>query len=261
MPGLPPDPMGLGAILGDPEVRRMVGDLVARKLKADLQALRGGAELLGRFRVSPNGAPVVPGEGVVRELVRLQLEYYGALIDMTAEFHERTRALLGVEPQPADPDVDGRDPEMRLSGPPGSTVNSAFRVENTTTTPMSVELVASPLRREGTGEEAGPAVVFDPPRAELTPGQEVQVAVIVAIGKDMAPGAVYHGTISAAGVDAVRIAVRLDVEAPPPRPTPPAKKKPAAKKPAAKKPAAKKTAAKKTSARKTPARRSAGQAT
>ena len=90
---------------------------------------------------------------------------------------------------------------MRLSGPPGSTVRSAFRVENTTTTPMSVELVASPLRREGTGEEAGPAVVFDPPRAELTPGQEAQVAVILPVGKDMAPGAVYHGTINAAGVE------------------------------------------------------------
>ncbi len=265
MSALPPDPTGLGAILGDPEVRRMVGDLVARKLKADLQALRGGAELLGRFRVSPNGAPVVPGEGVVRELVRLQLEYYGALIDMTAEFHERTRALLGVEPEPAEPDGEGPDPEMRLSGQPGSTVRSAFRVENTTTTPMSVELVASPLRREGTGEEAGPAVVFDPPRAELTPGQEVQVAVIVPVGKDMAPGAVYHGTINAAGVDAVRIAVRLDVEAPPPRPKRPAKtpaaKTPAAKKAAAKTPAAKTPAAKKTPARKTPAKRSAAQAT
>ena len=41
------------------------------------------------------------------------------------------------------------------------------------------------------------------------------MAVIVPVGKDMAPGAVYHGTINAAGVDAVRIAVRLDVEAPP----------------------------------------------
>ena len=230
MSALPSDPTGLGAILGDPEVRRMVGDLVARKLKADLQALRGGAELLGRFRVSPNGAPVVPGEGVVRELVRLQLEYYGALIDITAEFHERTRALLGVEPEPAEPDGEGPDPEMRLSGPPGSTVRSAFRVENTTTTPMSVELVASPLLREGTGEEAGPAVVFDPPRAELTPGQEVQVAVIVPVGKDMAPGA------SAA-------------------------KKAAAKTPAAKTPTAKKPATKKTPARKTAAKRSAAQAT
>jgi hypothetical protein len=149
---------------------------------------------------------------------------------------------------------------MRLSGPPGSTVRSAFRVENTTITPMSVELVASPLRREGSGEEAGPAVVFDPPRAELTPGQEVQVAVIVPVGKDMAPGAVYHGTINAAGVDAVRIAVRLEVEAPPPRPKRPAKT-PAAKKAAAKTPAAKTPAARKTPARKTPAKRSAAQAT
>ena len=270
MSGLPADPTGLGAILGDPEVRRMVGDLVGRKLKADLEALRGGAEVLGRFRMTQNGPPALPGEGVIRDLVRLQLEYYGALIDMTAEFHERTRALLGGEAPPGAPDEAGRDPEMRLSGPPGSTVRSAFRVENTTTTPMSVELVASPLRREGTDEEAHPAVAFDPPRAELTPGQEAQVAVILPVAKDMVPGAVYHGTISAAGVDSVRIAVRLDVEAPPKGPAAktPAAKKPAAKKPAAKTPAAKKTpaarkttAARKTSARKTPAKRPAASET
>ena len=105
MSGLPPDPTGLGAILGDPEVRRMVGDLVARKLKADLEALRGGAELLGRVRVNPNGVPAGPREGVVRDLVRLQLEYYGALIDMTAEFHERTRALLEGETPPGPPEI------------------------------------------------------------------------------------------------------------------------------------------------------------
>jgi hypothetical protein len=238
----------------------MVGDLVARKLKADLEALRGGAELLGRWRMVPDGgraSAAAPGEGVMRELVRLQLEYYGALIDMTTEFHERTRALLGVEPSPRAPDAPAPDPEMRLSGPPGSTVRSAFRVENTTTAPMSVELVAGPFRREGTDEEATPEVVFDPPRAELTPGQEAQVAVIVTVGKDLAPGATYRGTIGAAGVDAVRIAVRLDVEPPPPRPKRPAAEKPAAaKKPATKKPATKtatKKPATKTPARKTPA--------
>jgi hypothetical protein len=263
MSGLPPDPTGLGAILGDPEVRRMVGDLVARKLKADLEALRGGAELLGRWRVGPDGGPAraaAPGEGVMKELVRLQLEYYGALIDMTTEFHERTRALLGVEPSPGAPD-GAPDPEMRLSGPPGSTVRSAFRVENTTTAPMSVELVAGPFRRDGTDEEATPAVAFDPPRAELTPGQEAQISVIVPVGKDLAPGATYRGTIGAAGVDSVRIAVRLDVEPPPPRPKrPPAKTPatttPAAKTPAAKTPAAKKPAAKRPAA-KTPARKRA----
>jgi hypothetical protein len=242
MSGLPPDPTGLGAILGDPEVRRMVGDLVARKLKADLEALRGGAELIGRVRVSPDGVPAGPREGVVKELVRLQLEYYGALIDMTAEFHERTRALLEGEPPPGVPDRGPRepDPEMRLSAPPGGTARAAFRVENTTTTPMSVELVASPFRHEQTGDEATPAVVFDPPRAELTPGQEAQIAVILPVGKDMAPGAVYRGTISAAGIDQVRIAVRLEVEAPPPRP---ARTRTAAKKvPARKRPAAKKAA-------------------
>ncbi|MGE0026629.1 MAG: hypothetical protein AB7O78_19485 [Thermoleophilia bacterium] len=251
MSGLPPDPTGLGAILGDPEVRRMVGDLVARKLKADLEALRGGAELLGRVRVTPDGVPTGPREGVVRELVRLQLEYYGALIDMTAEFHERTRALLIGDPSPDAPEGEGRDPdpEMRLSGPPGSTVRSAFRVENTTLAPMSVELVASPLRRDGTGEEVAAAIVFDPPRAELTPGQEAHIAVIVPVGKDMAPGDVYRGTIGAAGIGAVRIDLRLEVQERPPKP--PAAKKAAAKKPAARKPAVKKTAAKRTAAKTT----------
>ena len=253
MSGLPPDPTGLGAILGDPEVRRMVGDLVARKLKADLQALRGGAELLGRVRVTPDGAPTGPREGVVRELVRLQLEYYGALIDMTAEFHERTRALLTGEQPPGAPDEERRDPEMHLSGPPGGTVRSAFRVENTTVWPMSVELVASPFRREGTDEEVTPAVSFDPPRAELTHGQEAQIAVIVPVGKDMEPGAVYRGTISAAGIDAVRIAVRLEVEPPPPTPRRPAAKKAAAAKAPAKKAPAKKAPAKRAAAKRTAA--------
>ncbi|HET6691264.1 MAG TPA: hypothetical protein VFG74_10395 [Miltoncostaeaceae bacterium] len=253
MSGLPPDPTGLGAVLGDPEVRRMVGDLVARKLKADLDALRGGAALLGRVRVNPDGVPAGPREGVVRDLVRLQLEYYGALIDMTAEFHERTRALLEGDPPPASPGgAREPDPEMRLSGPPGGTARAAFRVENTTTAPMSVELVASRLRHEGTGEEATPAVVFDPPRAELTPGQEAQIGVMLPVAKDMAPGAVYRGTIKAAGIDSVRIAVRLEVEAPPPGP---ARKRAAAKTAAAKTAAAQTAAAGKPAARKAAARK------
>ena len=268
MSGLPPDPTGLGVILGDPEVRRMVGDLVARKLKADLAALRGGAELVGRWRMDANGAgpaatpgQAAPGEGVIKELVRLHLEYYSALVDMTAEFHERTRALLGVEPPPDETAPAPDDPEMRVSAPPGSTVRAAFRVENTTSGPMTVELVAGPFHREGSDEVLEPAVAFDPPRIELTPGQEEQVTVIVPVADDLTPGATYRGAIAAAGVDAVRIAVVLEVAErppePPPRPArkpaakkPPAPKKPAARKPAAKKPASRKPAAKKAAPRK-----------
>ncbi len=261
MSGLPPDPTGLGVILGDPEVRRMVGDLVARKLKADLAAIRGGADLLGRWHADANGgrpaggaaavAAAPPGDGVVKELVRLHLEYYSALVDMTAEFHERTRALLGAGPaEEATPAAE--DPEMRLAAPPGGTARAAFRVENTTTTVMTVELVAGPFRRDGSDDVTRPAVAFDPPRAELTPGQEVPVTVIVPVPADLEPGTTHRSTISAAGVDAVRIAVRLDVEdrpAPAPAARTPAAGKPAAKKPAAKKPAAKKPAAKKPAAK------------
>lgn len=259
MSGLPPDPTGLGVILGDPEVRRMVGDLVARKLKADLAAIRGGADLLGRWRADGNGAgpataAAPPGDGVIKDLVRLHLEYYSALVDMTAEFHERTRALLGAEPV-ADPAPAAEDPEMRLAAPPGGTARAAFRVENTTSGPMTVELVAGPFRRDGTDVVARPPVAFDPPRAELTSGQEIPVTVIVPVPGDLEPGTTFRSTISAAGVDAVRIAVRLDVEArPDPAPdAPAATKTPAARKPAEKKPTAKTTAAKKTAAKKTAA--------
>lgn len=268
MSGLPPDPTGLGVILGDPEVRRMVGDLVARKLKADLAALRGGAELVGRWRMDANGAgpaatpgQAAPGEGVIKELVRLHLEYYSALVDMTAEFHERTRALLGVEPPPDETAPAPDDPEMRVSAPPGSTVRAAFRVENTTSGPMTVELVAGPFHREGSDEVLEPAVAFDPPRIELTPGQEEQVTVIVPVADDLTPGATYRGAIAAAGVDAVRIAVVLEVAErpePPARPArTPAAKKPAAPKAAPKKPAARKPAAKKPASRKPAAKKAA----
>ncbi len=242
MSGLPPDPTGLGSLLGDPEVRKMVGDLVARKLRADLAAIRGGAELLGRWRIDRDGAgpagSAPPGDGVIKELVRLHLEYYTALVNMTAEFHERTRALLGAEPA-AEPEPARPDPEMHLTAPPGSTARGAFRVENTTSSPITVELVASPFHRDGTDETAHPPVAFDPPRVELTPGQEAQVTALVPVGDELAPGATYRATISAAGVEAVRIAVRLDVEPPAAKPTRPttAKKPAAAKRTAPKKPA------------------------
>ena len=261
MSGLPSDPTGLAAVLGDSEVRRMVGDLVARKLRADLDAIRGGAELIERLTASASGVapatPAPPGEGVIKELVRLHLEYYSALVDMTTDFHERTRALLGGEPSPASPPPPPPDPEMRLSAPPGGTARAAFRVENTTTVPMTVELVAGPFRRDGSDEVAHPAVAFDPPRAELTPGQEAQVTAIVTAAADQVPGATYRGAISAAGIDAVRIAVRLDVEEPPPapprarRPRKAATAKPAATKAAPKK----KTTAARTAAKKPPTRR------
>ena len=201
----------------------------------------------------PDQAP--PGEGVIKELVRLHLEYYSALVDMTAEFHERTRALLGVEPPPDETAPAPADPEMRVSAPPGSTVRAAFRVENTTSGPMTVELVAGPFHREGSDEVLEPAVAFDPPRIELTPGQEEQVTAIVPVADDLTPGATYRGAIAAAGVDAVRIAVVLEVAERPPEPPPrpartPAAKKPPARKAAPKKPAAKKPATKKPAARK-----------
>ena len=265
MSGLPSDPTGLAAVLGDPEVRRMVGDLVARKLRADLDAIRGGAELIERLTASASGiAPATPappaGEGVIKELVRLHLEYYSALVDMTTDFHERTRALLGGEPSPASPQPPPPDPEMRLSAPPGGTARAAFRVENTTTVPMTVELVAGPFRRDGSDEVAHPAVAFDPPRAELTPGQEAQVTAIVTAEADQAPGATYRGGISAAGIDAVRIAVRLDVEEPPPAPprapprTRPSRKAATAKPAATKAAPKKKSTAGRTAAKKPPTR-------
>lgn len=259
MAGLPPDPTGLAALLGDTEVRRMIGDLVARKLRADLAALRGGAELIGRWRADGDGAAAgrpaaAPGgDGVIKDLVRLHLEYYTALVDLTSDFHERTRAVLGGEPPaPASPPAPAPDPEMLLSGAVGGTARGAFRVENTTSAPMTVELVASPFIDPVSGRTVEPGVAFDPPRVELTPGQEERVTALVPVTEAFAPGARYVATISAAGIDAVRIAVRLDVDVAPAAPEPPAvdpaARKPAARKPAAKRPAAKKPAVKKPAA-------------
>ena len=266
-----PDPTGLAALLGDSEVRKMIGDLVAKKLRSDLAALRGGAELLGRWRADGDGpaaagrAAAPAGDGVIKDLVRLHLEYYTALVDLTSDFHERTRAALGGDSAAPAAEAPPADPEMRLRAPPGTTVRGAFRVENTTSDPMTVELVASPFLDPGSGGVVEPDVVFDPPRVELKPGQEQRVTALIPVTEAFAPGTRYLATISAAGIDAVRIAVQLDVETAPadaatttgppkkaaakraaakkPPTTRPAAKKPPAKKPPAKKPAAKKPAA------------------
>lgn len=200
----------LGAIVADPELRRMFGQLASRKIKADLKTIEAHSELsrqlaAARRRPGDDGA-------ALRRIVREHLEYYGTLIDLSHSFHQRLIDLLSELSKggSAEPAINGLT--MLLKAPKGATVRAPFKITNNRSDSITVTCRSSPFVSEDGTQLIASRIAFLPPGADIAPGSEEVFEVIVPIGPDFAPGRTYLATLAAEGLEAMEIVLRLEVE-------------------------------------------------
>jgi hypothetical protein len=202
----------LGAVVGDPDLRRLLKSVLTRKITSDLKTIQAHAELTRRLAVSrrANGG----GESdALKRIVREHLEYYGTLIDLSVSFHQRLIDLLAAtaRDRPAEPAINGLT--LALSAPKGATVRAPFKIANNGAETIHVKCRASPFVREDGSQMIASGIAFSPPAAEIAPGSEEVFEVILPIGPDFVPGQTYLATLSTEGFEAMEIIVRLSVEA------------------------------------------------
>jgi hypothetical protein len=197
---------GLGAIIGDPELRQRVGQLAARKIKADLKVLEAQAELSRRL-VSAKRGPGPEGAELKR-IIQEHLDFYGALIDLSNSFHQRL--LDSLKPAGAEAAVNGLT--LDLKAPPGATLRAPFRISNNRAEPISVTCRASAFVSEDGATMVESRIAFLPPGADIAPGASETFEAIVPVGAGLVPGQTWLATLRADGVEALEILVRLRVE-------------------------------------------------
>lgn len=203
----------LGAVIADPDLRKLLKSVVTRKVTSDLKTIQAHAELSRRLAASRrvNGA----GEAeALKQIVREHLEYYGTLVDLSLSFHQRLLDMLAetAQARPADPAINGLT--LAMTAPKGATVRAPFKIANNRGDTVQVTCRASPFVREDGSQMIASRIAFSPPGAEIAPGSEEIFEAILPVGPDFIPGHTYLATLSTEGFEAMEIVVRLKVEGP-----------------------------------------------
>jgi hypothetical protein len=203
----------LSQLLNDRELRGQVSRLLANKVRADVKTLETNG-LLSR-QLLQAAARAQRGEGPVngaalRAVVKDHLDFYESLVNQTLAFNQRLAERLhglGAPVEPAPAQVT-----MRLEAPLHSTVRSAFRLENNRDSPIVVGFEITPFVSESGSAIVSTDVAFDPPTAELKPGQEAKIEMSIAVAAGFVAGTTYLATVSVKGLEATQLLVRLTVQ-------------------------------------------------
>ena len=203
----------LTQLLNDRELRGQVSRLLANKVRADVKSLETNGllsrQLLQAAARSQRGDAPVNG-AALRAVVKEHLDFYESLVNQTLAFNQRLAERLHglgapVEPAPAQA-------TMRLQAPLHSTVRAAFRLENNRDVAIVVGFEITPFVSEAGSGIVSTDVAFDPPTAELKPGQETKIEMSIAVAAGFAPGTTYLATVSVKGLEATQLLVRLTVQ-------------------------------------------------
>lgn len=213
---------------------------------------------------------------LVNDAFKLNIEYYGALIDVTRNYLKALRGLANdasrdqrspVTPQQPPAEPAGRPaaiaapvPPLVLAVEPGKVAEAAFAVTNSTSKDVGADIeISAELRDAG--------VTAEPAGMMMAPGQQVVFKLVGRSGNRDASGSDIHGTVTVPGLGDKAIPVvlrhlpgRAATQAKPA--TAPARKAPAKQRtkavPASK--TAAKTTRKKTTAKPRPAKKAAPKA-
>jgi hypothetical protein len=203
----------LTQLLNDRELRGQVSRLLANKVRADVKSLETNGmlsrQLLQAAARAQRGDAAVNG-AALRAVVKEHLDFYESLVNQTLAFNQRLAERLHglgapVETAPAQA-------TMRLQAPLHSTVRAAFRLENNRDTAIVVGFEITPFVSEAGSGIVSTDVAFDPPTAELKPGQETKIEMSIAVAAGFAPGTTYLATVAVKGLEATQLLVRLTVQ-------------------------------------------------
>jgi len=169
-------------------------------------------------------------EEMWRRSLDLNLRYYGALGQLTADYvKDLTTTLSEVRPRPTA-ETSATHEEERVPPPPGNTaaahattqqpaamvlegesgsrVLGVFLVENHLNRDISARVVASSFVAAN-GDEVKPAMVFDPELVALGPGEQSLVRVVVFIDETLDLEVRYVGQFTIPELTGTRIPVVL----------------------------------------------------
>jgi hypothetical protein len=213
----------LGTALSDTELRMMLKSVLTRKISADLKTVQAHAEL--SKRLTQNRRKTLNGEGdELRQIIKEHLEYYGTLVDLSMNFHQRLLDKLARSAESAsDPAVNGLT--LAMTAPIGATVRAPFKISNNRPDSITVKCRASPFVSEDGSQLIASGMAFDPPGLEIASGSDEIFEAILPVTPDFVAGKLYLATLSADGFDAMSIVIRLQVEGPAVESAPPRTKK------------------------------------
>lgn len=203
----------ISAIVADPELRALLKSVATRKINADLKTLQAHAELSRHLSKSRKMAGDADGEAL-RRIVKEHLEYYGTLIELSQNFHQRLIDMLAQSEQARadEPAINGLT--LAIDAPRGATVRAPFKISNNRPETVSVRCRASPFVSEDGSQLIASRIAFAPPGAEIPSGSEEIFEAILPVGPDFVAGRLYLATLTAEGFDAMSIVVRLRVSPP-----------------------------------------------
>jgi hypothetical protein len=197
---------GLASLLDDPELRTLAGEVVSRKITADLKAIEAYAELARKLTDNRRRGD---GGDTLKQVVREHLGYYGTLVAISHSFHDRLLDMLTVPPGEAGPAVNGT--VLSLSAGPGATARGAFSVLNGRAEAVSVDCRSSPFVSEDGSQLVASTITFDPGVAVIPAGADVTFAVVVPVGPELLAGRTYFANLGADGVEDFNVVLRLTV--------------------------------------------------
>lgn len=206
----------IGAILSDPELRKMLGKVASRKISADLKTLEAHAELSRRLSDNRQNARLGNADAL-KHIIREHLEYYETLVELSYTFHERLLHLLQEMGRGGDAGAVINGLTLNLSAPVGAIVRAPFKVTNNRAEAISVTCRASPFVSEDGSQLIASPVGFDPPGGEIQAGSEQTFEAVIAVSPDFRTGRTYLATLSADGIEAMQIVTRLTIEESPPK--------------------------------------------
>lgn len=218
----------------DSELRDLVGDLVNKTLKADVDILRNNAELsyrlmrcglksslnLGRNRDEDTAQTTA----VLKDLIQVNVGYYSTLVDLNLTFTERllstVKAPHDQAPEPSPPTPATAEPlTMKLAANLGEWLRMPFRIENNRSKAMRVTFHLTAFRRSDEAQSVTAKAMFEPHAVELQPREEAQIFLVLPVTDPFEPGHHYRALLSAAGMDAMQIQVDLEVRQASPQPS------------------------------------------
>lgn len=195
------------ALLNDSELTELFSRVSARKMASDLKMLQAQAELAERMTDTPRNDDAEALKRIIKE----HLEYYGVLIEISMNFHQRLIDMLAAQQAGSDARraVNGTIVEVRAAR--HSIARAVFSVVNERPNGVAVACRASPFISEDGGQLIPADVSFSPGSAEVGPGAEARFEMTFPVGADFVAGRSYLGTIFPQGLEAAAIVVHLDV--------------------------------------------------
>lgn len=147
---------------------------------------------------------------MMKRAVQANAKFYKGWMDLTLEYVRGMSAIIGGEPEQAQPiaEMDASAGALVLEGEAGETVRGAFLVTNDLGRPLNCEFVSSAFN-DALGARGGAKPVFDPPRIELGAGEQRVIQVSLPIEPSLSAGVGYAGEFSIAGMDGFAVPVVL----------------------------------------------------